>query len=253
MINNRTTEMKSLSKLKKAGKLRYWRGTIEIPEIELHAICDEIQAEYDNAVHALNKAAGNWAKADVELREKGDMAMARATDELRKSLDFMRIWISEDAHLGESAISRELEKAEGLRKLDAIEQAVAATLRSNTKPCYATDYTHDHCKYSVNRGWVEDTRFFIPTAKQGGGTLTPEQVREVIERHSAWVIGNNRCFHDGAYEDIADELNAELGSGTCELTETDSYSNANKVVHTLECSECGETRCPHSGRKTVKD
>jgi len=44
---------------------------------------------------------------------------------------------------------------------------------------------------------------------------------------------------------------AELGSGTCELTETDSYSNANEVIHVLECSECGETRCPHSGRKAV--
>lgn len=87
MTDNRTTELQSLSKLKKAGKLRYWRGTIEIPESDLHAICDEIQAEYENAIHALNKAAGNWAKADAELREKGDMAMARATDELRNLLD----------------------------------------------------------------------------------------------------------------------------------------------------------------------
>ena len=69
--DNRTTKLESLSKLKMAGRLHYWRGTIEIPETQLHAICDEIQAEYDNAVHALNKAAGNWAKADAELREKG--------------------------------------------------------------------------------------------------------------------------------------------------------------------------------------
>lgn len=52
MSDNRTTELQSLSKLKKAGKLRYWRGTIEIPESELHAICDEIQAEHDRAVAA---------------------------------------------------------------------------------------------------------------------------------------------------------------------------------------------------------
>lgn len=77
MTDNRTTELQSLSKLKKAGKLRYWRGTIEIPETELHAICDEIQAEYDSAVHALNKAAGNWAKADAELREKHGFALKR--------------------------------------------------------------------------------------------------------------------------------------------------------------------------------
>ena len=69
MTDNWTTELKSLSKLKTAGRLRYWRRTIEIPENELHAICGEIQAEHDNAVHALNKAAGNWAKADAELRE----------------------------------------------------------------------------------------------------------------------------------------------------------------------------------------
>lgn len=39
------------------------------------------------------------------------------------------------------------------------------------------------------------------------GTLTPEQVRDIIERHSMWTIGNNRCFYNGAYDDIADELN----------------------------------------------
>ena len=52
----------------------------------------------------------------------------------------------------------------------------------------------------------------------------------------------------------------ELDSSTCELIETDSYSNANEVVHVLECSACGETcehvngsypRCPHCGRKVV--
>lgn len=57
-----------LSKLKMAGRYRFWRGTIEIDERELHTICDEIQAEYDKAVAAMNKAAGNWAKADAELR-----------------------------------------------------------------------------------------------------------------------------------------------------------------------------------------
>ena len=50
MTGNKTTELKSLSKLKIAGRLRYWRGTIEIPETELHAICDEIQAEHDQAI-----------------------------------------------------------------------------------------------------------------------------------------------------------------------------------------------------------
>ena len=52
--------------------------------------------------------------------------------DLRKALDTMRIWISEDAHLGESPISHELEKEEGLRNLDAIEQAIAATVGAGT-------------------------------------------------------------------------------------------------------------------------
>lgn len=108
-------ELEALSKLKMAGRLRFWRGTIEIDERELHAICDEIQAEHDKAVAAMNSAAGKWAKADAELR---------------KAIDFMRIWISDDAHLGESELSYELEKSEGLRNLEAIEQAIAATLGS---------------------------------------------------------------------------------------------------------------------------
>ena len=61
-------ELKALSKLKMAGKLHYWRGTVEIDERELHEICDEIQAEYDKMVAAMNRAAGKWAKADAELR-----------------------------------------------------------------------------------------------------------------------------------------------------------------------------------------
>ncbi len=205
---------------------------------------------------------------------------------------------------------------------------------------------------------------YVKQSTLEGGTLTAEQVRDAIERHSAWVIGNNRCFHNGAYEAIADELNAELGSeingdtsdghhtfnelyhhravlfsvivrdhrelawkarkhhdgtmydgmfivgvetpkgqatyhydldpywemfdceerefapewdghtpddaiariaelgsGTCTLNETDSYSNADEVVHVLECSACGETcehvngaypRCPHCGAKAVE-
>lgn len=76
------------------------------------------QRMYEEAFAAMNKAAGNWAKADTELR---------------KALDFMRIWISEDAHLGESAISYEFEKAEGLRKLDAIEDAITGKLNSRAE------------------------------------------------------------------------------------------------------------------------
>ena len=46
------------------------------------------------------------------------------------------------------------------------------------------------------------------------GTLTADDVRDLIERHSDASSGNGRDFRNGAYEAIADELNAELGSGT---------------------------------------
>jgi len=92
------------------------------------------------------------------------------------------------------------------------------------------------------------------------GTLTAEQVRKCVRvgacDHGLW----GALDEDTDWQTIADELNAELGSGTCELTETDSYSKANEVIHVLECSACGETcehvngsypRCPHCGRKVV--
>lgn len=88
------------------------------------------------------------------------------------------------------------------------------------------------------------------------GMLTAEQVRKAIERHSAWVIGNNRCFHDGAYEEIADELNAERHVGTCEnMREKFGYKRL------FVCSECGVTfdpdceinYCPSCGRKVVNN
>lgn len=76
------------------------------------------------------------------------------TTELYKALDFMRIWISNDAHLGESEFSYELEKAEGLRKLEAIEQAIAAMVG---KSKVTSDQESIVCsflrKISPNRDW----------------------------------------------------------------------------------------------------
>lgn len=62
------SELKSLSKLKNTGKLRYWRGTIEMPESELHAICDEIQAEHDHAI-AATLGSGTCEMANALLRK----------------------------------------------------------------------------------------------------------------------------------------------------------------------------------------
>lgn len=43
--DNQITELKTLSKLKLAGKLHFWR-------VEMHAICHEIQAEHEQAIAA---------------------------------------------------------------------------------------------------------------------------------------------------------------------------------------------------------
>ena len=60
-------ELEALSKLKLAGKLRFWRGTIEIPEDELHAICDEIQAEHDHAISARDRMFDEYTDRIREL------------------------------------------------------------------------------------------------------------------------------------------------------------------------------------------
>lgn len=63
-----------------------------------------------------------------------------------------------------------------------------------------------------------------------------------------------------ALSGIEQAIAATLGSGTCELVETDCYSNSRETIHVLECSECGKTcehvngsypRCPNCGRKVV--
>ena len=70
------------------------------------------------------------------------------------------------------------------------------------------------------------------------GTLTAEQVREAIERHVKFYEG-------GDYDEqaIADELNAELGNGTCEWV----LEHSGTLFDKWRCSECGylfvEPRC----------
>lgn len=91
--DNRTTELQSLSKLKIAGRLRYWRGTIEIPETELHAICDEIQAEHDQAIVATLADDDYELKMDALLCRltNGKFSKSRAYD-----LDFMESCVNEE-------------------------------------------------------------------------------------------------------------------------------------------------------------
>ena len=117
----------------------------------------------------------------------------------------------------------------------------------------------------VDEGEVQTDRLINHWAEiaatLGGGRLTAEQVREAIERHAIPLLGRMWQFIDRSYEAIADELNAALDSGECELVETDSYSSACETVHVLECSACGQTcehvngaynYCPNCGAKVRK-
>lgn len=57
--------------------------------------------------------------------------------------------------------------------------------------------------------------------------ITMDTVRDLIERHSDHISGNTREFYNGAYAEIADELSAVLGSGTCQID------------YERHCSNCG--------------
>ena len=80
--------------------------------------------------------------------------------------------------IGDGTLHMASEELDGMLVVNKLtpEQAIIATLGSDAKPCYATDYTHGHCKYSVNRGWTEDTKFYIPTLRHG--TLGNNKVTE---------------------------------------------------------------------------
>ena len=92
--------------------------------------------------------------------------------------------------------------------------------------CNGGDYEHD----------MREIGGHLKAATLGGGTLTAEQVREAIERHSTETLGCRRQFMERDWQAIADELNAELGSGTCELHDCDgSFSAVNRPVWRCDC------------------
>lgn len=94
--------------------------------------------------------------------------------------------------------------------------------------------------------------------------ITMDTVRDLIERHSDRISGNTREFYNGAYAEIADELNATLESGTCHMVLREDI-RGHAYQDTYECSECGEDVvretcmgesepprfCPNCGRKVV--
>ena len=82
-------------------------------------------------------------------------------------------------------------------------------------------------------------------AAKRGGTLTAEQVRETVEKHwhdlsDEYDMPEASALPEYSYDwqAIADELNAELGSGTCEQVLTDCDDGL-MPPFTAHCGACG--------------
>jgi len=189
------------------------------------------------------------------------------TDELRRMLDECGVEWWEDSFLGE--YKTVFDSKYGMRccmyqvgnslffsnNLPVTpEQAVAVALGNDAKSCYATDYTHERCKYSVNRGWTEDTKFYIPILKHdtlGSGRVNEDSIdkwlREFQFAHGEFThIGPNElkdlayALHDDiplGYEAsmrLADWLlHATLGSG--KLTTKQVEKVIRKYAHDTSC------------------
>lgn len=69
-------------------------------------------------------------------------------------------------------------------------------------------------------------------ARAERGTLTADDIRGLIERHSDESGGNGRDFHNGAYVAIADELNARA-ERTCKFVSNKGSD------YPPACSVCG--------------
>ena len=92
--------------------------------------------------------------------------------------------------------------------------------------------------------------------------ITMDTVRDLIEWHSDHISGNTREFYNGAYGEIADELNSRAGR-TCELHDCEgSFSAVNKPVWRCDCgafmtqytdaTTYHKPRfCPNCGRKVI--
>lgn len=68
--------------------------------------------------------------------------------------------------------------------------------------------------------------------------ITMDTVRDLIERHSDHISGNTREFYNGAYAEIADELNAHA-ERTCEPKWTLQGKTQTQEFWSCECGNCG--------------
>lgn len=139
-----------------------------------------------------------------------------------------------------------------------------------------TKYSADGvCWHAVARHYIEPSNDWMIlradsiTPEQAiaatleSGTLTAEQVRELIAPHlharPTFDFGRHGAVWGADFQAIADELNAELGSGECEaIHDRHYYRGINGICEGLYCSKCGEPlsnkfeHCPWCGAKIRK-
>lgn len=72
--------------------------------------------------------------------------------------------------------------------------------------------------------------------------ITMDTVRDLIERHSGHVSGNAREFYNGAYAEIADELNAALG-GDDNSRWHEMFGTPERAAATVAAMPCGTRPC----------
>lgn len=104
------------------------------------------------------------------------------------------------------------------------------------------------------------------TATVGAGTLTAEQVRECskgvyFEGYSDGATHRVNGIEETDWQAIADELNAMVGVGTCELI--NAADDLGEGTSSCMCSKCGYTAlddwwdefkyCPNCGRRIVEE
>lgn len=79
------------------------------------------------------------------------------------------------------------------------------------------------------------------------GLSAPYIVPSTKELMAITMLDSSGRMEDAAdtIESLRDRLQTDvLGSGTCKLEETESYSSERGIVYVLECSNCGQ-ECEH--------
>lgn len=220
MTDNRTTELQSLSKLKKAGKLRYWRGTIEVSESELHAICDEIQAEHDQAIAAtLGRQKAKSHPFGYE-RDTGCYDCTRC--ECGCINDISSKYCNDCGGEIEIDESAEKEYYDGYSK----------------HTVFAKKHDDGSLEFCERRYVPEDA------ATLGSDDEYEAKMDELLCRLTNGKWSKSRAYSlefmvscvDEEYEDAYEKERAELGNGTCEMYQ---YKNALGFIDEWQCSECG--------------